>query len=206
MATPALQLLKQSAKPKALDDQQSAAQVAATEAAAANLKEFFDGMMSQMKRIIHGDDSGEWHDDISSVFGSDASLKALLAGSGSVVPDKLRSNTGEFVVPSGAAVRDLVFISGSLAATLADNSSIATGPVVALILDKPTATTATLAFAGKIGGFSGLTPGDELFVGSAGGIVTPGSLPNSEGNYMQRIGVALNATSILLSPGEPIIL
>lgn len=166
-----------------------------------SLDDYVSRVLSQLKRILHGGDSGNWDDDVATVFGTDASLKNLLSSSGSVVPDKLRSNTGEFTVPASVNVRDLVYVTGALAADQADANDIARGPVYAIVLDKPTSTTATLALGGKIPGFTGLTPGAALFVGTGGAVVSP---PLSATGYAQRVGVAISSTTIVFTPSQSI--
>lgn len=59
-------------------DQLTAAEVQAIESAASNLEEYFDAILSQLKRIMHGDAAGDYKDDPATVFGQDASLKGLL--------------------------------------------------------------------------------------------------------------------------------
>ncbi|UCG53371.1 MAG: hypothetical protein JSW58_07410, partial [Candidatus Latescibacterota bacterium] len=63
------------------DDQKSAAGIAGSEGSSADLAEFQNFLLSQVKRIIHGDASGNWHDDFITAFGGDASLKGLFANS-----------------------------------------------------------------------------------------------------------------------------
>lgn len=119
-------------------------------------------------------------------------------------PDKVQSAPGEYTVLASVAVRDLVYVSGDKAVAVADNASMSTGPCWAIVLAKPTTTTATLALSGKIAGFSGLTPSEELFVGTSGGLASPGSLPTT--GFIQRVGVAVSATEILFEPSEPVLL
>lgn len=206
MANSALQLLRQVAPAKNPDDQLTGAQVAAIEATAADFKTFLNGMLSQLKRIIHGNDSGDWDDDPVTAFGSDASLKALLTALAGVSADKLVSNAGEFAVPSLAVVGDLVYSTGPYASAPADNGSALTGPANGIILAKPTSTSATLAFAGRITGFAGLTTGSVLFLGGGGSIVTASGLPTSVGSAIQRIGIALSTTDVAFAPLTPIVL
>jgi hypothetical protein len=82
VAQPALQLLRQVAPAKSPNDQLTAAQIAAIEGSAVNFKDFLDGILSQIKRIIHGGDAGDWHVDIVTEFGANASLKSLLLSAG----------------------------------------------------------------------------------------------------------------------------
>jgi len=70
-----LEALRKSNNP---DDTLDAAAVAGIESSAVDHQDFLTGVLSQIKRIIHGDDSGNWHDDVDDgAFGGDASLKAL---------------------------------------------------------------------------------------------------------------------------------
>jgi len=119
-------------------------------------------------------------------------------------PDAV-SDPGEFTVPAGAVVGDLVYPSGNLAVTQADNSDIST-QAVALIVEKPTSTTATLLFMGRVKGFAGLTFGDELFLGSSGAFVTKTGLPTSSGSTIQKIGTAVNSTDFIFDPQIAVIL
>ena len=72
--------LRQIAKPDDFTDSLSGLEVSGIEASATDLSDFFTGLLSQFKRIIHGNDSGNWSDDPASVFGGDSSLKALYFG------------------------------------------------------------------------------------------------------------------------------
>ena len=84
----ALQLLRQVAPAKSPDDQLTAAQIAAIESSAVNFKDFLEGILSQIKRILHGGDAGDWHDDVVTEFGANASLKSLLASAGGAFQTK----------------------------------------------------------------------------------------------------------------------
>ena len=65
--------LVESRKSDSFDDQKSAAQIAASESLSANQQEFIDYLLSQVKRIIHGDESGNWFDDPATKFSEDVS-------------------------------------------------------------------------------------------------------------------------------------
>lgn len=199
MTGPALKRLRQIAKPDSFDDTLSAAAVAAIEAAASDFHDFQEALLSQLKRIIHGDAAGDWNADPASAFGGDASLKALYA--------LVSGGVSTFVVPSAVSVGDLVYqAGGDYTADRADNSSTSTSPAVGVVTSKPTSTSAVVRFWGELALFSGMTPGLEQFLGTTGGLVEPGSLPSSPGSVIQRVGVALNATTLLLLPGEHILL
>lgn len=114
--------------------------------------------------------------------------------------DQLISPPGFYAVSAGVAVRDLVYISGDNAMEAADNSSIATAPVKGIVVAKPTSTTATVLYFGKVDGFAGLSAGQDLFLGTSGGYVTAGSLPTTPGSIIQKIGSAIDSDTILFDP------
>jgi len=119
-------------------------------------------------------------------------------------PDAV-SDPGEFTVPAGTVVGDLVYPSGNLAMTQADNSSVAT-QAVALIVEKPTSTTATLLFMGRVKGFAGLSFADELFLGSSGAFVTSSGLPTAADSIIQKVGQAVDTTTIIFNPQIAVVL
>lgn len=101
--------------------------------------------------------------------------------------------------PGTVSVGDVVRVSGADLVDRADASAVATMPVVAFVSAKPTGTTATLWFAGALAVFSGLTPGAEYFVDVAAGAITTNVAGFVAGNVVQRVGVALNGTTLLVN-------
>jgi len=168
-----------------------------------NLRDDLNALRSQFKRVIHGSGFGKWFDDPETVFGSDASLKALLNSIGNA--GQIRSDTGQYTVPSGLQLRRLVYLTGPDTVEHADNSAIATAPVIGMSIEKPTSTTATIVFYGVITGFTGLTPGTDLFLGTDGQIIVP-PLPTTPGTVIQKVGQALTSTVLLLDPDTPVVL
>lgn len=75
--TPTLLRLEQIRKTDDPDDTLDAAAIAGIEGSAIDGLDFLKGELSQVKRIIHGGDGGNWYDNIVSVHGGNASLKAL---------------------------------------------------------------------------------------------------------------------------------
>jgi hypothetical protein len=108
------------------------------------------------------------------------------------------SGVGAIAVPAGVAVGDVVYVSAADSADQADNTSAATTPAIGVVLAKPTAVTATVLYLGEAPVFVGLTPGVEYFVGLVGGITTVA--PTGSGDIVQRVGVALNATTLIFNP------
>lgn len=120
--------------------------------------------------------------------------------------DAIVSGTGEYVVPPASVVGQLVYISGGKIADLADNGSVATAPARGIIIAKPAAAVATLLFSGQFDGYVGLTPSEQLFLGSAGGFVTVAGLPTNPGEVVQKVGVVVSSTTILFFPHQLVIL
>lgn len=73
-----LQRLKQLSKPDSFDDSKTAAEISNSESNSEDFEQFLETFISQMKRFLHGDQSGDWHNNPVSAFGNDASLYALL--------------------------------------------------------------------------------------------------------------------------------
>lgn len=74
---------KQMAIPDDFDDTLDASEITNIVSTAENNDEFNNALLSQFKRFLHGNDSGNWNDDPVTEFGGDASLKALFLGAGS---------------------------------------------------------------------------------------------------------------------------
>ncbi len=93
-----LQRLKQVAKPDSFDDQKSAAIIAGSEISSADFAEMTEALLSQLKRIIHGNQSGNWFDDPASVFGGDASLFSLFQSASPEIQVDLLDNDVKIIV------------------------------------------------------------------------------------------------------------
>lgn len=77
--TVSLQRIDQIRKPDNFDDTLSAATISTIESTSVDHADFWTGVLSQLKRFLHGNDSGNWHDSPTSAFAKDASMKALAA-------------------------------------------------------------------------------------------------------------------------------
>ena len=71
---PQLVRQEQLRKPDDPDDQLTGGEVSNIETSAVDQEEFWNGVLSQLKRVFYGDGSGNWHDDLTTTFGSDAGL------------------------------------------------------------------------------------------------------------------------------------
>jgi len=107
-------------------------------------------------------------------------------------------------VPPTVDVLDLVYITGSMTGDKADNF---TGgyPVAGAVVAKIGSGVAIVYSAGIVSGYSGLTPGSKLFLGTAGAIISP-PLPTTPGTIIQSVGKALSSSVILLEIDQPILL
>lgn len=103
-----------------------------------------------------------------------------------------------YTVGAGVAVRQLLYLSGSGAADLADASDPAKMPAIGFVASKPTATTAVLSDEDELGGFVGLTPGAAYYADPA----TPGGItatqPTTPGQVAQAVGEAKTATVLTI--------
>ncbi len=178
-----LQRLDQLAKPDSFDDQLAAAQVAAIESSATDFGEFIEGILSQLKRIIHGDETGNWHDDPVTVFGSDASLLALL-----------RSMYRPVACLSADAVQDFVCIRGDRTngkwrvekANPEDESKM---PAMGVLVSKSTPTVGIIQVSGPCALFTGMDYTKPAYHLTATGIQASLPTPGGGGFVMvQQIG------------------
>lgn len=116
----------------------------------------------------------------------------------------IASTPGDYTVPVGVAVGDVVYSTGANAAAQADQAGIATARgVLGVVTAKPTPGTATVLYAGEASVFAGLTPGATYYLGAAGAITTVA--PVASGTVVRRVGVARNATTLVVGLGEPVI-
>ena len=134
------------------------------------------------------------------VLGSDGSIEQLQSG------DSL-----DIAMPSGG---DIILM--TLSENVLPNSVLCSSPSGIVKADKDDdtkvkvvgfATSAgnsgdqiSVRVAAQQGGFTGLTPGESIFLDAAGAIAQ--SVPTS--GFSVRLGVALSATDILVEPAQPI--
>lgn len=159
----------------------------------------------QLRKTVPGEtteaDSRAWSDALNDMVDA---MENITVGATTVFT--LTSAAGQFAVPSGVTVGDLVYATGADAADLADNSAVSSMPCFGIVIAKPTATTATLAFMGLVAGLSGMTPGLEQYVGTTGARVEAGSLPSALGSVIQQVGIAISPTTMILAPQAVVVL
>lgn len=116
-------------------------------------------------------------------------------------PGTLDSPAGFYTVAVSVVVGDVVYQSGVDQAAVADNANIATMPVLGIVIDKPTATTATVRYRGEVPLYVGLTPGKQFMASTGAFAPAP---PSTVGFFMHQVGTAINTTTLVLNPGEVI--
>ncbi|MSO37458.1 MAG: hypothetical protein EXQ69_04315 [Acidimicrobiia bacterium] len=101
---------------------------------------------------------------------------------------------------ASVSVGDAVYVAGG---DYADKASANTGSLHTadgVVATKPTANTCHICYHGEISAFTGLIPGAIYYLSP----VVPGGLaiypPSRESGAVQRLGVARNATTLLLNP------
>lgn len=117
--------LDQIRKPDEPDDTLTGTQVEGIESSAVDKADFMKGVLSQFKRIIHGDDSGNWFDDIADVFTTPTSLKALHSRATLEAKNVLTNRLNLNDVSVGAAAKATGYIDAVSKAELANGEEFA---------------------------------------------------------------------------------
>lgn len=183
MSPKSLQRLKQIAKPDAFDDQKSAVEIAAAESSSEDLADFTNAYLSQIKRLIHGDEAGNWYDDPTAIFGANASLFALFSFMYRPVACLNGDSVQDFVCIRGDRVN------GKWRVEKADPDDEAKMPAIGVLISKSTPTVGIIQTAGPCTLFSGLDYAKPMYHLSTTGIQS--SLPSvGVGGYVmvQQIG------------------
>jgi len=190
-----LQRLDQIHNPDVYDDTLPSPTIEASETAAVTLADHSNALISQLKRILRGDEPGNWFDDPTEIGPdfTDASLVALAA--------RARS-TFLGVCPSTLVVSDWVYISGpsvggNYQVDKVDIANFDKLPAVGVIIEKPTTTTCTVQWRGEVTGLGSLVPRRVYFLQDTAKIGL--AVPAESGQYVQRIGMALSSEVLLVS-------
>ena len=105
-----------------------------------------------------------------------------------------------WVCPVGVAVRDVVYEVSANNCDKANATTIATMPVIGVVISKPTATSCVIARSGEVVGFGVLTADVPYFAGLIAGTITA-SAPSGTGRVVQPIGYARNADVLVVELG-----
>jgi hypothetical protein len=102
-----------------------------------------------------------------------------------------------YTCPSGATVRQAVYLASSNTVALANAGNTSKAPCFGLIASKPTSTTCTIQRTGPLAGFSALTPGDKMFLDETDGQIV-NAAPTSSNRVVQQVGIAVAADTVEL--------
>ena len=92
---------------------------------------------------------------------------------------------------AGIVVGNLVYIDATDHVALADSGSSGTMPAIGVVVSKPTTTTCVVQYGGEVTGLT-VVAGTLYYVGAAG------ALASSAGVVTQGVGIAKNATTLVL--------
>lgn len=176
-----------------LDDQKTALQILAAELSSLTQEQLQEFVLSQIKRVIHGNNVGYWRDDFVS---SNISSLEELSRSRTIYADCLSSDSiGTAAYVTGPSVL------GYPQVTACDITTPGKYPAVGVIVSKLTSTRCLLQAVGDVAVFpSILTPGKTYFVGlDAFPTEIPPIAPLGGRVAIQTLGVALDASRLLLS-------
>lgn len=174
------------------NDQKTAAQILNADAASLTQEQFQEFILSQIKRIIHGDNVGVWKDDFLALGILD--LQDISAGQ--LLPADCQAGDSP-----GAAVRITgPYVLGVAQVTTCDVSIAGGYPAIGIIQYKTSPTRCFVRMAGPLAGYITLTPGVTYFVGFDG-MPAAAPLPASITGFtaVQALGVAIDATTLQVS-------
>lgn len=184
------QLLRlfESRKSGSFDDQQTPAQIAASEAAAADHEEFLDAVLSQIRQILG---TANWWDPV----------PTTLTAVASVVPTVIEANCLAGDAPGDCVRMTGPEVAGKAQVTRVSIDAYATVPAWGVILSKSASTDCLVQWLGPLRGvYTGLTAGRVYFVGVDGRPTLTPPVPTTVDLYLQRVGVALSTDALLLTP------
>jgi len=176
------------------DDQKTAVAILNALASSVSQEDLQEFILSQIKRIIHGDNPGTWRD----LVGPQGvpSLEDLAHRSGFEEPANCLSSDaiGDVVHISGDSV------SGRVQVTKVDILDYSKMPGVGVIVSKASATDCMILRYGILN-VAGLLPGKTYFVGADGRPTNiPPVAPSGGKAFVQVVGVAMDSSRLLLNP------
>jgi len=141
-------------------------------------------------------------DDISDVTVSTAVQDDFLKYNGSIwQPSRVTEQVISLVAAEGLSARDAIYVNASGEAAKVDADDDAKIEFIGFARAAALASESVeIVISGKLGGFSGLTPGDLVYASPS----TPGAVvqpePTQANVYLIKVGKAISATEILVNP------
>jgi hypothetical protein len=179
------------------DDQKTASAILNALGSSITQEDLQEFLLSQVKRIIHGNNAGTWRDDFEG-----AGILSLEELTNLVQPDG-------FELPANCQatdqIGDLVYISGDsvggvIQVTKVDITNYSKMPGVGAIVSKSTSTQCRILRYGILS-VPGLIPGRTYFVGFNGTpIPTRPVATGGQKAFVQVLGVAMDSSRMLFNP------
>lgn len=123
------------------------------------------------------------------------------SGTGGGTGEGYSSNEKTITCDAGVIERSLVYLDAANIAQLASNASTAT-KATAIIAKKLSSTSAVIVEGGFVGGFTGLDPTKDYFLGVDGAILDASPFPTA---YEQFIGKPISSTILSVDISDQII-
>lgn len=177
-----------------VDDQKNALEVLNALASSVTQEDLQEFVLSQVKRIIHGDSPGTWRDDFEGQ--GTLSLQELTHRSGfELSANCLASDVvGDIVHVTGDSV------AGRIQVSKVDILESSKMPGVGVIISKSSPVDCIILRYGVLG-MVGLLPGKMYFAGIDGKPTLVRPVPPSGGKaFVQVVGVAMDSSRLLLNP------
>ena len=173
-------------------DQKTAAQIANADAASNTQEQLQEFVLSQIKRILHGDRVGLWKDDFLTLGILD--LQDLSLGQLFPADCALTDSAGVCVRVTGP------YVLGVAQVTTCDITTAGGYPAIGVIQYKTSATRCFVRTTGFLAGYINLTSGKTYFVGFDGFPMTAPLPPSPNGfTSVQCIGTAVDFTTLQLA-------
>lgn len=176
------------------NDQKTPAQILNADLASPTQEQFQEFTLSQIKRIIHGSNTGLWKDDFSTQ--GIGSLQELSQGRRFVADCPADHAIGDFVRVTGPSV---AFVRPVEKVNVADSSTM---PAIGVIIDKSSATRALVLTLGEIEiSPTILVPGKRYFLGEDSQLADAPPTPGPGQKFSaQVVGVAVDVGVLLVTP------
>ena len=134
------------------------------------------------------------------IFSIEGGAWVPFSGGGPPPPATTAYVEESFTCDPSVAVRDVVYVNTLGVIDRASAATLGATAAVGVVSAKPAGNIATVRYTGALSGFAGLTPGQVYYLG-----VIPGALlstpTDAPGYVVQKIGVALDAITLVISVG-----
>jgi hypothetical protein len=114
------------------------------------------------------------------------------------------ANGSIYSCPSTVEVNDFVYASNDDTVDKAQADALPKAHAIGVVIEKPSSTQARVQSFSRVGGFSGLTAGQPVWLSEAvAGAITQ-TPPTGSGEWLQMVGMAVASDKVELSLQQPI--